>query len=75
MRRYTGSRQSVQPYAAGDLKAVRGAFVAKNTSLAAWCREHGIDRSWASRALADVEQCPAAKRLKSRIMAAAGLAQ
>lgn len=57
-----------------DLAAqVRAAFVARHTTLAAWCRQHGIDRSAARQALYGTWDGPKGRALRARILKAAGV--
>lgn len=53
--------------------AVRGGFIAKGTSLAAWCREHGVQRQNARACLLGIWSGPKAASLCARLKAAAGL--
>lgn len=49
------------------LAQVRGALITQGTSLNKWCKEHGIDRAWASDALKGKRNGPKAKALRTKI--------
>ena len=53
------------------LQRVRGALVAQGTSLAKWCKENRVGRQWATAVLLGDRDGPAARELRSRIVAAA----
>jgi hypothetical protein len=53
--------------------AVRAGFLIKGTTLADWCRENGIEPSWAFQVLDGRRDGPAARRLLRRLSRAAGL--
>jgi len=72
MGSYPNQRRPVE-VVENRLNAVRGAFVTRGTTLAQWCAEHGVDRSWASRALRWTIACEAATRLRRQVMEAAGV--
>lgn len=60
--------------AGADLyKAVCGAFVARHTTLTAWCRDHRLHRQNVARALRGQSNGPAAKALLLRAAWAAGV--
>lgn len=52
---------------------VRGGFVARNTSLTAWCREHGHSPTNARSALVGAWNGPKAKALRVCIIKASGM--
>jgi len=52
---------------------VRAAFVARHTSLAAWCAENGVYRQNAARALKGQSRGKAALALAIRVAHAAGI--
>lgn len=51
--------------------AVKGAFVAQGTSLAAWCRENGLTRQHAAAVLRGDRNGPRSQALRRQIVAAA----
>lgn len=53
------------------LLQVRGAFTAKGTSLAAWCRANAVDHGHAHRVLRGLTNGPSAQELRANIMTAA----
>lgn len=52
---------------------VRAGFVAQGSSLARWCRQHGIRRQNAEKALLGVWTGPGARQLCARLVEAAGV--
>lgn len=52
------------------LQAVRAAFILNGTTLAAWCRENGVDPARAWRALQGKGGGNATHELRARILAA-----
>lgn len=56
-------------------RAVRAAFIQRGTSLSAWCQMNGVLRQNAERALLRQRQSKSANELRSKIMAAAGVAE
>lgn len=55
------------------LLMVRTAFIAKGTSLHAWCASAGVDRSYAAKAISGQATFPAAIKLRRKVLAAAGI--
>lgn len=55
------------------LVTVRAGFVRNRTSLAAWCRQRGVKRENARKALVGSWNGPKARRLRQEIVRAAGL--
>lgn len=53
--------------------AVRAALVAQGSSLSAWCRNKGISRQNAERALKGERHSPAARQLRSELSALLGI--
>lgn len=53
-----------------DLARVRAAFILQGTTLKAWCRQAGVDASYAHKVLAGQNAGPKAKALKTRIVKA-----
>lgn len=53
------------------LKDVRAAFTRQGSSLNAWCHQHGVQRSYAHRALVGATNGPAARELRKRLVEAA----
>ena len=67
--------RSALPSPGRELAAqVRAAFVARHTTLGAWCRAHGIDRTAARQALYGTWNGPKGKALRARVIAASGIA-
>jgi hypothetical protein len=55
-----------------DLRAwVRAGFIAHGTSLAAWCKDHGVLRENAYRALNGCYDGPKARLMRARLIEAA----
>ena len=54
---------------------VRAGFVAQGTSLGRWCRDNGVRRQNAEKALKGVWIGPGARRLCARLVEAAGVRQ
>lgn len=54
-------------------RLVRAGFIGKGTSLAAWCRENGIHRQSAERALLFQSNGIKAQALRQRVAEAAGV--
>lgn len=52
---------------------VRAGFVAQGTSLGRWCRDRGIRRQNAEKALQGVWTGPGARKLCARLVEAAGI--
>jgi len=55
------------------LYAVRAAFVARHTSLSAWCKNNGITREWATRCLTGKASGNAANAMTQRLVDASGV--
>lgn len=53
--------------------AVRAAFVAKGTTLNAWCTSQGINRQTAARSLKGERNGSRSRELRARLTAAAGI--
>lgn len=49
-------------------KAIRAAFVARGTSLSAWCRTAGLNRQTVEKALKGERRSRAADELRKRLM-------
>ena len=58
----------------GLLLNVRAGFVRQGATLAGWCREHGIRRQNAEKALQGTWTGPGARKLCGRLIEAAGVA-
>lgn len=48
--------------------AVRGALIARGTSFAAWCREHGVSRPWVWEALMGMRNGTKARAVRARLV-------
>jgi hypothetical protein len=70
---HTTTGQRVHPYAGGLVAEVRAALIRQGTNLSRWCAAQQIPRSSAIHALAGASNSPAAKRLRRRLLKAAGL--
>ena len=55
-------------------RLVRAAFVAKGSSLKAWCEQEGVKRQNADKALMDQWKGPKASAIVTRILEATGVA-
>lgn len=53
-----------------SVAVVKAGFILRGTSLCAWCRSHGIDTGYASKALTGKQAGPKARELKARLMQA-----
>jgi len=56
-----------------DLPLVRAAFIAKGTSFAGWCRENGIDPSYARKIILGFHRGEAAMETRALILDACGV--
>lgn len=63
-QRVTGSRRL--------LYDVRSGFIQQGKSLSKWCAEEGVCRQYATAVIVGQRNGPAAKALRSRIVAASG---
>lgn len=55
------------------LRLVRAAFIVKDTTMKAWCRDNGIHLSNARNALIGSWNGPAGKAMRARIVKASGM--
>ena len=54
------------------LRIVRAGFVARGTSLAAWCRNESVSRQYATKVLKGAGGGPKARTLRARLVSESG---
>jgi hypothetical protein len=67
------SQETVCTMAPEDLHSIRAGFVARGTSLTAWCRKEGLHLGYVRECIAGERKGTKARAILSRVRAAAGL--
>lgn len=72
---HTGAyrQETVRTMAQEELHSIRASFVARGTSLTAWCRREGLHLGYVRECIAGERKGTKAQAILSRVRAAAGL--